>query len=107
MNTRTGWRALFRLLPVGIRPGAGRIRGAEVGTAVPTSGSWSPAAPGQLGVTGSQLAVLLRQAQWALDDAAHDFPAGRVSAQRREELAVTLEGLAVVVRASAPTEESR
>ncbi|MGH3904599.1 MAG: hypothetical protein ACRDTE_10465 [Pseudonocardiaceae bacterium] len=29
------------------------------------------------GVTDSQLAVLLRQTQWALDEAAHDFPAGR------------------------------
>ncbi|MGH8573394.1 MAG: hypothetical protein ACREX8_12590 [Gammaproteobacteria bacterium] len=65
-----------------------------------TSGS----SPGQSGVTDSQLAVLLRQTQWALDDAAHDFPAGRVSAQRREELAVTLEGLAAIVRVSAPVQ---
>ncbi len=54
------------------------------------------------GVTDFQLAVLLRQTQWALDDAAHDFPAGRGSAQRREELAGTLEALAAIVRASAP-----
>ncbi len=52
------------------------------------------------GVTDSQLAVLFRQAQWGLDEAAHDFPAGRVSAQRREELAASLEALAVIVRAS-------
>ncbi|MGH3903613.1 MAG: hypothetical protein ACRDTE_05390 [Pseudonocardiaceae bacterium] len=32
----------------------------------------------------------------------HDFPAGRAGARRREELAATLEGLAVIVRASAP-----
>ena len=53
-------------------------------------------------VTDAQLAVLLRQAQWALDDAAHDVPAGRVSARSRVELAGTLEALAVVLRASAP-----
>ncbi len=62
-------------------------------------GAWSPAAHG---VTDSQLAVLLRQTQWALDEAAHDFPAGRVTAQRREELAATLDALAAIVRASAP-----
>lgn len=55
-----------------------------------------------IGVTDSQLAVLLRQTQWALDDAAHDFPAGRVSAARRAELAGTLEALAAIVRASTP-----
>lgn len=54
------------------------------------------------GVTDSQLAVLLRQTQWALDEAAHDFPAGRATPQRREELAGTLEALAAIVRASAP-----
>ncbi|MGH3906968.1 MAG: hypothetical protein ACRDTE_22730 [Pseudonocardiaceae bacterium] len=52
------------------------------------------------GVTDSQLAVLLRQTQWVLDEAAHDFPAGRVTPQRREELAASLAGLAVIVRAS-------
>lgn len=55
-----------------------------------------------VGVTDSQLAVLLRQTQWALDEAAHDFPAGRGTPQQREELAATLEGLAAIVRASAP-----
>ncbi|MCA1702154.1 MAG: hypothetical protein LC808_02335 [Actinobacteria bacterium] len=54
------------------------------------------------GVSYSQLAVLLRQTQWALDDAAHDFPAGRCTSQRREELAATLEALAAIVRASTP-----
>ena len=54
------------------------------------------------GVTDSQLAVVLRQTQWALDEAAHDFPAGRVTPQRREELAGTLEALATIVRASVP-----
>lgn len=53
-------------------------------------------------VTDSQLAVLLRQAQWALDEAARDFPAGRVTPQRRSELSGTLEALAAIVRASAP-----
>ncbi|MGH3905155.1 MAG: hypothetical protein ACRDTE_13350 [Pseudonocardiaceae bacterium] len=72
------------------------------------SSSAAPLAPpgGQpepiTGVTDSQLAVLLRQTQWALDEAAHDFPAGRVTPTRREELAVTLESLAAIVRASTP-----
>ena len=43
-------------------------------------------------VTDSQLAVLLRQTllrqtQWALDEAAYDFPARRATPRRREELA--------------------
>lgn len=60
-----------------------------------------------LTVTDSQLAVLLRQAQWALDEAAHDFPAGRGTPWRRAELAGTLEALAVVLRASVPDGASR
>lgn len=51
-------------------------------------------------VTDTQLALLLRHAQWALDDAAHDVPAGRATSQRRAELAGSLEALAVVLRAS-------
>lgn len=58
-----------------------------------------------VGVTDAQIAVLLRQIQWALGDAAYDFPAGRVTPQQREELAGTLEGLAAIVRASAPEGE--
>ncbi|MGH3539784.1 MAG: hypothetical protein ACRDQV_18220 [Pseudonocardiaceae bacterium] len=54
------------------------------------------------GVSDSQLAVLFRQAQWALDDAAHDFPAGKVDARQREALAGGLEALAAMVRASVP-----
>ncbi|MGH3910825.1 MAG: hypothetical protein ACRDRM_08320 [Pseudonocardiaceae bacterium] len=53
------------------------------------------------------MAVLLRQAQWALDDAAHDFPAGRVTPGRRAELAETLEALAVVLRAAVPDATDR
>ncbi|HEX2301351.1 MAG TPA: hypothetical protein VHH34_23090, partial [Pseudonocardiaceae bacterium] len=37
--------------------------------------------------TESDLAVLVLQTSWALADAAHDLPAGRLSAQRRDELA--------------------
>lgn len=55
-----------------------------------------------LGVDDSQLAVLFRQLQWMLDDAAYDFPAGRATPRRREELAGSLEALAAIVRASAP-----
>ena len=53
-----------------------------------------------VGVTDSQVAVLLRQAQWALDDAAHEFPAGRATVGRRVELAGRLETLALVLRTS-------
>lgn len=56
------------------------------------------------GVSDSDLAVLLRQTQWALDEAAYDFPAGRATAQRRKELAGSLEALAAIVRAWAPAE---
>lgn len=44
------------------------------------------------------LAVLLRQAQWLLDDAARDVPAGRLTAERGEELASILDDLAAVMR---------
>ena len=62
----------------------------------------SPSTEASARITDSQLSVLLRQAQWALDDAAHDVPAGRTTVERRVELAGTLEALAVVLRASAP-----
>lgn len=45
------------------------------------------------------LAVLLRSVQWHLDDVAHDLPAGRTTADQREELATSLEALAELVRA--------
>jgi hypothetical protein len=47
---------------------------------------------------GTQMAVLFRQVQWTLDDAAYDWPAGRITPERREELARTLESLAILVR---------
>lgn len=53
-------------------------------------------------VSDSQLAVLVLQVSWALGEAAHDLPAGRVSAARRAELADTLQALGFIVRASAP-----
>ncbi|MGW0890456.1 hypothetical protein [Saccharopolyspora sp. NPDC002578] len=40
------------------------------------------------------LAVLLRQAQWALDDAAFDIGAGRATSEQREQLATALVRLA-------------
>lgn len=40
------------------------------------------------------LAVLLRQAQWALDDAAFDIGAGRATDDQREQLATALVRLA-------------
>ncbi|HEX2300866.1 MAG TPA: hypothetical protein VHH34_20555 [Pseudonocardiaceae bacterium] len=57
--------------------------------------------PGGGRVSDCQLAVLLRQTQWALDEAAHDVGAGRATPQEREELAGRLEALAATVRASA------
>jgi hypothetical protein len=47
-----------------------------------------------------QLGVLLRQTQWLLDDAAHDIPAGRYNPRKRDELAVILEHVASIIRAS-------
>lgn len=44
------------------------------------------------------LVVVIRQAQWLLDDVAHDLPAGRVSPEKGDELAVILESLATLVR---------
>lgn len=48
-----------------------------------------------------QLGVLLRQTQWLLDDAAHDIPAGRYHPSQRDELAVVLEQVASLIRATA------
>lgn len=56
-------------------------------------------------VSGSDLAVLVLQTSWALADAAHDLPAGRMSGQRREELADTLQALGYALRVSAPDGE--
>lgn len=44
------------------------------------------------------LAVFLRKAQWLLDDAAHEVPSNRYSAERAAELAEALEELASLVR---------
>ncbi len=46
----------------------------------------------------STLAVLLRKAQWLLDDAAHYLPEGQYSAEDRELLATTLDELAALIR---------
>lgn len=45
-----------------------------------------------------QLAVLARRAQWLLDDAAHDLPAGRCTDAEREALAAVLVELAAALR---------
>ena len=58
--------------------------------------------PPPAGVTDCQLAVLLRQTQWSLDDAAYHCSGAGLSRRRRDELAGTLEALAAIVRASAP-----
>ena len=46
----------------------------------------------------SKLAVVLRKAQWLLDDAAYYLPQGRCSAEDRDLLATTLDQLAALVR---------
>lgn len=47
------------------------------------------------------VAVLLRQAQWALDDAAHRIPEDRLDSEAHQELAEALERLAAVLRSRA------
>lgn len=44
------------------------------------------------------LAVVLRQTQWLLADAARDVPAGQLTPERAEELACILDDLATLVR---------
>lgn len=46
----------------------------------------------------AQLAVLLRKAEWMLDDAAHEVGGGRLSTADREALAVALDELAGALR---------
>lgn len=48
----------------------------------------------------SRLGILLRQTQWLLDDAAHDIPAGRYHPSKRDELAIVLEHVAGLIRAT-------
>lgn len=57
-----------------------------------------PAVPS---VDGAQLAVVLRTAQWTLDDLAHDLPAGRATPQRLVDLAVVLKRLAEMLQIQA------
>ncbi|GAA0514066.1 hypothetical protein GCM10011581_36880 [Saccharopolyspora subtropica] len=45
-----------------------------------------------------KLAVVLRKAQWLLDDAAYYLPQGRCSTEDREMLAKTLDQLAALIR---------
>lgn len=49
-------------------------------------------------VHGAELAVVLRAAQWSLDDLAHDLPAGRATPERLLDLATVLEQLAELLR---------
>jgi hypothetical protein len=51
----------------------------------------------------SKLAVILRKAQWLLDDAAYYLPQGRCSHQEREILAATLDQLAHLIRERPPS----
>ena len=68
----------------------------------------APSAPGvgpDPASTDSDLAVLALQVSWALADAAHDLPAGRMPPQRREELADTLSALGYVLRVTTPAQD--
>ena len=66
------------------------------------AGAVAGVAPGE-----SDLAVLVLQVSWALADAAHDLPAGRLSGRRRVELADTLQALGFVLRVTGPDGASR
>jgi len=48
--------------------------------------------------TDGQLAVILRTAQWAIDDLAHDLGASRATPDRIRELADALERVSVILR---------
>lgn len=50
----------------------------------------------------SKLAVILRKAQWLLDDAAYYLPQGQCTHQEREILAATLDQLATLIRERPP-----
>ncbi len=51
----------------------------------------------------AHLAVLLRKAEWMLDDAAHEVGGGRMSSSEREALAEALAELCEALRQEAPT----
>lgn len=79
------------------------------GDGQPTVGAREPVPYPQIAVTnipfvpsndGAKLAVVLRSAQWTLDDLAHDLPAGRCTPQRLRDLAAVLEQLATALRAA-------
>jgi hypothetical protein len=55
--------------------------------------------PGDGPVDDATLAHVLRFAQWALDEAAHNLLSGRVPPRRLDELARGLEGVAGLLRA--------
>lgn len=52
------------------------------------------------GADGAKLAVVLRSAQWALDDVAHDLPAGQCTSEQLRHLAETLARLSHALRAA-------
>lgn len=61
-----------------------------------------PTARGAEASDDSKLAVVLRKAQWLLDDAAHYLPQGTYDQQERDALAATLDQLAELIREQAP-----
>lgn len=50
----------------------------------------------------NKLAVILRKAQWLLDDAAYYLPRGNYNQRERDSLAATLDQLAGLIREQAP-----
>jgi hypothetical protein len=49
-----------------------------------------------------KLAVVLRETQWLLDELAYKLPAGEVSAEKRNEAADILQGVARLLRIDIP-----
>lgn len=87
---------------VGPKSPAGHRSSGEVKSSIEDLTPLAPPGDRPDPATDGELAVLVLQVSWALGDAAHDLPAGRVSAAQREELADTLQALGFIVRASAP-----
>ncbi|SFT09586.1 hypothetical protein [Saccharopolyspora flava] len=60
--------------------------------------SREPGEPNSPAPEDSKLAVLLRKAQWLLDDAAYYLPQGTYDQRERDALASTLDQLAGLIR---------
>ena len=84
--------------------GRGMTAHTRCGPVVVGSGRATQVPVGAVAAGESELAVLVLQTSWALADAAHDLPAGRLPARRRAELADTLQALGFVLRVTSAPE---